>query len=448
MAKETGVLFDRTEQKWVVDKWFRGTRIRGRFASEAEAIAYKVHRTEQIRKQVVFGERPVVLFGEAAARFVQEEKGRDGFVTDLFALKAVVPFLSETPIDQIDDEALKPFIDARKAGTVRTSETRAPRPVKNATINASLEVVRRILNKCTGWTHPGQKISWLGQAPKITLLDKNKDARPPRPITWAEQANLLPQLPPHLRRMALFVLNTGVRDEAVCALEWDWELRIPELGFSVFIVPPERVKGGTRKGKAQREGLIVCNRVAQGIIEECRGLHKKYVFVWRRERVKNLDQKPAMPYQPITGMLNTAWISACARAGLAGLHVHDLRHTFAVRLREAGVAENTTSDLMWHQRSKSNITAHYSQAQIVELHAALEKIKEDRGQFNKLLSTLRAEANAKRLGLPLEPAASPESPPEGPSPKKRRKPFERIKAVMDAMDSLSPPKVPRQRKRT
>lgn len=37
------------------------------------------------------------------------------------------------------------------------------------------------------------------------------------------------------------------------------------------------------------------------------------------------------------------------------------------------------------------MTRRYSVAQIVELHAALEKTKEDSGRWNKSLATLRRE---------------------------------------------------------
>ena len=37
------------------------------------------------------------------------------------------------------------------------------------------------------------------------------------------------------------------------------------------------------------------------------------------------------------------------------------------------------------------MTRHYSVAQVAELHAALEKIKEDCGRWNKSLAMLRRE---------------------------------------------------------
>jgi hypothetical protein len=42
------------------------------------------------------------------------------------------------------------------------------------------------------------------------------------------------------------------------------------------------------------------------------------------------------------------------------------------------------------------MTRHYNVAQIVELHAALEKIKEDAGGWNKSLLTLRREHEERR----------------------------------------------------
>jgi integrase len=98
---------------------------------------------------------------------------------------------------------------------------------------------------------------------------------------------------------------------------------VPELGVSVFEVPREHVKG------RRRPRLVVCNSVAQSVIEAQRGKHEEFVFVYRRERVKNTDQAPAMPYRAIETMNNTAWQRARREAGLPDLHVHDLRHTWA-----------------------------------------------------------------------------------------------------------------------
>ena len=149
-------------------------------------------------------------------------------------------------------------------------------------------------------------------------------------------------LPDHLSRMALFVLNTGVRDDVVCSLRWEWEIRIPELGISVFEVPRQHVKG------KKRSKIVVCNSVSQSVVESVRGMHEEFVFVYRRERVKNVSQAPAMAYRRIVTMNNTACQRARKEADLGDLRVHDLRHTVGMRLREAGVPEGTRADILWH----------------------------------------------------------------------------------------------------
>src|SRR6185295_4428851 len=50
--------------------------------------------------------------------------------------------------------------------------------------------------------------------------------------------------------------------------------------------------------------------------------------------------------KPVLRMLNTAWRKARTRAGLDGLRVHDLKHTFGRRLRAAGVSFEDRQDLL------------------------------------------------------------------------------------------------------
>jgi integrase len=125
-------------------------------------------------------------------------------------------------------------------------------------------------------------------------------------------------------------------------------------------------------------------------------MHEEFVFVWRRERVKNIDDEPVMPYRAVQAMNNTAWQNARRTAGLGDLHVHDLRHTVGMRLREAAVPEGTIGDILWH--SKQSMTQHYSVAQIVEIHSALEKIRDDTGRWNKSLAMLRREQQQEGRG--------------------------------------------------
>jgi len=178
--------------------------------------------------------------------------------------------------------------------------------------------------------------------------------------------------------MVLFDLNTGVRDEVVCGLKWEWEITVPELGVSVFDIPRESVKG------RKRSRVLVCNTVAQSIIESVRGMHNEFVFVWTR------GVKKIYVGGPTETMNNTAWQRARRAIGIPDLHIHDLRHTMGMRLREAEVREETIADILWHVRP--GMTAHYSVAQVSELVDALNRITDERSRTNRSLAMIAREA--------------------------------------------------------
>jgi integrase len=160
---------------------------------------------------------------------------------------------------QVHMGALQEFIGKRKADGVKTK-----------TLNAALAVVRRILNLAAAEWIDEKGMTWLETAPKIKLLPV-KDARSPYPLTQEEQGGLFQELPDHLARMALFEVNTGCREQEVCGLRWDYEVKVPALDTSVFLIPKEQVKNG-------EERLVVLNRVAKSVVESLRGLRPTHVF--------------------------------------------------------------------------------------------------------------------------------------------------------------------------
>lgn len=124
-------------------------------------------------------------------------------------------------------------------------------------------------------------MTWLASPPKIKLLPV-LDAREPYPLSWEEQTRLFRELPAHLARMALFKVNTGCREQEVCQLKWEWECWVPELNTSMFIIPSGWVKN-------REDRLVVLNSIAKSIIEEVRGQHKEYVFVYQGHKVGKIN---------------------------------------------------------------------------------------------------------------------------------------------------------------
>ncbi|MGH8605432.1 MAG: tyrosine-type recombinase/integrase, partial [Gammaproteobacteria bacterium] len=206
---------------------------------------------------------------------------------------------------------LQPWIEHRKSEGVSAG-----------TINHGLKVVRRILNlAATEWVDE-YGMTWLIAAPKIRLLP-DKEKRQPHPLSWEEQERLFKELPKHLANMALFSVNAGCRDAEVCKLRWEWEVRVPELDTSVFIIPGRYVKNG-------EDRLVVLNAIAKSVIGGVRGEDPINVFTYQGK--------------PVTRMLNSAWLRARRAAHLMQVRVHDLKHTFARRLRAAGVSFEDRQD--------------------------------------------------------------------------------------------------------
>lgn len=294
-----------------------------------------------------------------------ECKQREIRTLDLVAghVNLLLPHISRMPLRDVCNDALEGFKKQRVADGVKAS-----------TINHSLEVVRTVLNRAARvWRSDGKP--WLSTPPLIEMLDERAQRRLPYPITWSEQAELLKHLPAHLQRMVLFAVNCGARDENVCKLRWAWERKVPELKRSVFVIPAADFKSG-------RPHVLILNDVAWRVVEECRGQHDEFVFVWHRERVKNIDEEPAMPYRPIDTMNNNGFQKARRAAGLERVRVHDLRHTFGQRLRDAGVAEEDRALLLGH--AIAGMPQHYATATIARLVEVANKVNETRDRTTLL----------------------------------------------------------------
>jgi len=175
------------------------------------------------------------------------------------------------------------------------------------------------------------------------------------PISWDEQGRLFRELPAHVERIALYAVNTGCRSGEICRLRWDWEVSVPEIDDSVFIIPDSVAKNG-------QERIVVLNWIARKVVESERGKHRRVVFSYRGER--------------ITRVRTHAWKRARDRAGLPEVRVHDLRHTFGHRLRAAGVSFEDRQDLLGHKSGR--ITTHYSAPDLRRLIEAVETLVERR----------------------------------------------------------------------
>lgn len=340
---------------WHIDKVIRGARVCESTGTSDRRGAEELlaRRIDQIREARQFGLRPDHTFRAAATKFLNENRHQRRIKDCALHLRQLDPFIGSLLLRQVHIGALQEFIAGRRKAGVKTKS-----------INHALAVVRRILNLAASEWFDEQGLAWLETAPKIKLLQVT-DGRDPYPLNFDEQTRMFRELPVHLARMALFKVNTGCREQEVCKLKWEWEVPVPEISSSVFIIPGPHVKNGSDR-------LVVLNRVARSVIDEVRGDHPEFVFTYRGHRVTKIN--------------NSAWKCARERAadrleeetnqpapwGFRHVRVHDLKHTFGRRLRAAGVSFEDRQDLLGHRSGR--ITTHYSQAELESLITAAEKV--------------------------------------------------------------------------
>jgi len=341
---------------WHIEKQILGHKIHESTGTSnletAELILAR--RIEEIRQATVFGVRPRRVFREAAAKFLEENLHLASIADYATHLKQMDPYIGDLPVEKVHLGSLQSFIkDRRQQG------------IKTKSINLALSVVRRILNLAARLWRDGNGMTWLDTPPLIQMLPVT-DARPPYPLSWEEQRTLFKALPDHLARMALFKVNTGCREQEVCQLRWDWEVEVPQLDTSVFIVPGAVVKN-------REDRLVVLNRVAASVIEQVRGNHPEHVFTYRGK--------------PVLTINNSGWKTARKKVCLSQVRVHDLKHTFGRRLRAANVSLETRKVLLGHRNG--DITTHYSAPELEELLAAANKVCEEKSGKTPALVMLK-----------------------------------------------------------
>jgi len=313
---------------------------------DLESEQYLIRRLAEIEEEARRREAVIFTFEEAALRYLEEIAHKSSANTIAVILDRLFPYIGELPIAHVHDGTIRPFVEHEQA-----------RGMVPKTINNVLGIVSTVLNRSARVWRDKDGNPWLTQAPALIsrLSVKGKQARD-YPLSWSEQDRLIKALPRHLADAALFGLNTGCREQEICQLRWDWEVQLPEMETSVFIL-------GASITKTSTERVVVLNTVARRVIESRRGIHAERVFTYRG--------------RPVAKLRSSAWRRAWKAVGLPtepGIlkGVHNLRHTFGRRLRSAGVPLETRKALLGH--ANDDITTHYSAAELEELISAVEAI--------------------------------------------------------------------------
>jgi integrase len=209
--------------------------------------------------------------------------------------------------------------------------------VKPGTVNRELACLRTILNKAVEWGR-------LESNPAVSV--KNLREPPPREriLTDAEASRLINKAAPHLKPIIMVLLNTGMRRGEALALRWE------EVDFNKGFIHI----GDSKSGRSRN---VPMNVAVFGTLHELRdcSLAEDLVFGGIKE-------------------IKRSFHTACERAGIKDLRLHDLRHTFATRLVMLGVDLVTVSRLLGH--SSITMTMRYAHPTPENMRRAVEKLIE------------------------------------------------------------------------
>lgn len=178
----------------------------------------------------------------------------------------------------------------------------AAAPWSPKTVNHHLATLRAVLRAAV-------ERGWLPAAPRVRPL---KVIPRVRWLTESQAGALLLALPPGLRAMTIFSLETGLRKANVAGLRWDWL----DLAHGLLCIPALSMKN-------RRAHALPLSDAALEIVKAQRGRHPVFVFVSRIG-------------QPYANPARLAWRRAVAAAGLTDFRWHDLRHTWASWKAQSG----------------------------------------------------------------------------------------------------------------
>jgi len=294
-----------------------GERIRrsAETGDKVEAQEYHDRLKAEAWRQRKLEEAPRRTWNDAVVRWCAEQSHKATAEEDKAKLRWLDKYLGSKTLDSINRDMIEGVTRAKLADGC-----------SNATVNRTLALVRAILRRCArDW-------QWLDRSPSVRML--KEPTRRVRYLTQAEAERLLAELPVHLRDMAAFNLETGLRAANVTGLRWS----AVDLNRKLAWVHPD-------EAKARKAIPVPLNGQAMAILQKQIGKHRDVVFTFKGEPIE----------QPSTA----AWYRALKRAGIANFRWHDLRHTWASWHVQSGTPLHVLQELGgWSSYSMVQRYAH------------------------------------------------------------------------------------------
>jgi integrase len=161
------------------------------------------------------------------------------------------------------------------------------------------------------------------------MLIKNANARD-RILTGQEYESLLANAPSHLKGILAIGYWTGMRKDEILRLTWD-KIHLKDCAIKL-------AAEDTKEGRAKN--IPIGTAVYDMLKKPVRHLHDNHVFLYYGRPIKHFS---------------TALKTCCEKAKIVwgrevegGFIFHDLRHTFVINMRKAGVQKSVRMSITGH----------------------------------------------------------------------------------------------------
>lgn len=201
------------------------------------------------------------------------------------------------------------------------------------------------------------KLGWRDDNP-VKGIERNQEERRYRYLTGDELRRLTEALAAHSSRQAANVVRllllTGARRGEVLAATWDQF----DIETGIWIKPSSHTK-------QKREHRVPLSAPVRALLSEMkadaerRGETAPYLFLSRTGDGPMVEVK-------------SSWAALCKAAGIEGVRLHDLRHTYASVLASAGLSLPVIGALLGH--TQPGTTARYAHLFDDPLRAATERV--------------------------------------------------------------------------
>lgn len=155
-------------------------------------------------------------------------------------------------------------------------------------------------------------------------------------IRWLEHneaQRLIEECPEPLKSVVKFALATGLRRSNIVNLEWSQI----DMQRRVALIHPEDSKSNRAIG-------VALNDTACQALKKHTGIHNQWMFVYRESSTRPDDTKTPV-VRKMRYDANKLWNAALRRAGIKDFRFHDLIHTWASWLVQAGVALSVLQEM-------------------------------------------------------------------------------------------------------